>query len=155
MGERKEGRKQGTASCSASVFLKQRAELNSLFQKERGKTASAARILSLNPTRRPLPCLLIQSFFYASVPSNCFSLPPPVPALPSTFSSSPFFVPPPRVPILSSLHPSHSPISSLSISFLPSLFSSVVDPDPHGSGTFAWIQIRIRNYSSGSGSSKN
>ena len=22
---------------------------------------------------------------------------------------------------------------------------SVVDPDPHGSGTFAWIQIRIRN----------
>ena len=30
------------------------------------------------------------------------------------------------------------------------LFSSVVDPDPHGSGTFAWI----RNYSSGSGSSK-
>ena len=25
---------------------------------------------------------------------------------------------------------------------------SVVDPDPHGSGTFAWIQIR--NYSSGS-----
>ena len=29
---------------------------------------------------------------------------------------------------------------------------SVVDPDPHGSGTFAWI--RIQNYSSGSGSSK-
>ena len=29
---------------------------------------------------------------------------------------------------------------------------SVVDPDPHGSGTFAWI--RIRNYCSGSGSSK-
>ena len=28
---------------------------------------------------------------------------------------------------------------------------SVVDPDPHGSGTFAWI--RIRNYCSGSGSS--
>ena len=31
------------------------------------------------------------------------------------------------------------------------IFFSVVDPDPHGSGTFAWIQIR--NYCSGSGSS--
>ena len=30
-------------------------------------------------------------------------------------------------------------------------FTSVLDPDPHGSGTFAWIQIR--NYGSGSGSS--
>ena len=30
-------------------------------------------------------------------------------------------------------------------------FTSVLDPDPHGSRTFAWI--RIRNYSSGSGSS--
>ena len=32
--------------------------------------------------------------------------------------------------------------------------ASVVDlnPDPHGSGTFAWI--RIRNYSFGTGSSK-
>ena len=31
--------------------------------------------------------------------------------------------------------------------------SVVVDPDPHGSGPFAWIriQIRLRNYSSGSG----
>ena len=29
------------------------AELNRLFQKDRGKTASAARILSPNPTRRP------------------------------------------------------------------------------------------------------
>ena len=38
-------------------------ELNRLFQKDRGKTASAAKILSPNPTRRPLPCLLIQSFF--------------------------------------------------------------------------------------------
>ena len=37
---------------------------NHLFQKDRGKTASAARILSPNPTRRPLPCLLIKSFFY-------------------------------------------------------------------------------------------
>ena len=36
--------------------------------------------------------------------------------------------------------------------FLQSVLSSVVDPDPHGSGTFAWILIR--NYSSGSGSSK-
>ena len=33
-----------------------------------------------------------------------------------------------------------------------SLKNSVVDPDPHGSVTFAWI--RIRNYGSGSGSSK-
>ena len=39
-------------------------ELNRLFQIDRGKTASMARILSPNPTRRPLPCLLIQSFFY-------------------------------------------------------------------------------------------
>ena len=30
----------------------------------RGKTASAARILSPKQTGRPLPCLLIQSFFY-------------------------------------------------------------------------------------------
>ena len=30
--------------------------------------------------------------------------------------------------------------------------TSVVDPDPHGSGTFAWI--RIRNYCSGYGCSK-
>ena len=41
------------------------AELNRLFQKGQGKTASAARILSPNPTPRPLPCLLNQSFFYA------------------------------------------------------------------------------------------
>ena len=36
---------------------------------DRGKTASPARILSPNPTQRPLPCLLIQiiqSFFYAA-----------------------------------------------------------------------------------------
>ena len=39
---------------------------NRLFQKDRDKTASAARILSPNPTRRPLPCLLIQSFFYGA-----------------------------------------------------------------------------------------
>ena len=39
-------------------------ELNRLFQKDRGKTANVARILSPNPIRRPLPCLLIQSFFY-------------------------------------------------------------------------------------------
>ena len=39
-------------------------ELNRLIQKDRGKTAGAARILSLNPTRRPSPCLLIKSFFY-------------------------------------------------------------------------------------------
>ena len=41
-------------------------ELIRLFKKDQGKTASAARILSPNPTRRPLPCLLIQSFFYAA-----------------------------------------------------------------------------------------
>ena len=31
------------AGCFASVFLKQTVELNSLFQKDQGKTASAAR----------------------------------------------------------------------------------------------------------------
>ena len=39
-------------------------ELNCLFKKDRGKTA--ARILSPNPTQRPLPCLIIQSFFYGT-----------------------------------------------------------------------------------------
>ena len=39
-------------------------EFSRLFQKDRGKTTSAARIRSPNPTRRPLPCLLIKSFFY-------------------------------------------------------------------------------------------
>ena len=38
--------------------------INRLFQIDWGKTASAARILSPNLTRRPLPYLLIQSFFY-------------------------------------------------------------------------------------------
>ena len=43
------------------------------------------------------------------------------------------------------------PGQKMSLSFLvwtrpASLQSSVVDPDPHGSGTFAWIRIRIRNY---------
>ena len=51
-----------------------RIELNLLFQKDRGKTASAAKILSQNPMRRPLPCILIKSFFYAlpspSLPDN-------------------------------------------------------------------------------------
>ena len=75
----------GCASCFASVFLNQtvesticfqkdrdktasaargKVELNRLFQKDRGKTASAAKILSPNPTQRPLPCLLIKFFFY-------------------------------------------------------------------------------------------
>ena len=53
-----------------SVFLKQTVEFNRLFnhlfQKDQGKTASAARILSPNPTLRPLPCLLIKSFFYGT-----------------------------------------------------------------------------------------
>ena len=44
-------------------------ELNPLFQKDRGKKASAARILSPNQMRRPLPCLLIKSFFYGSNPA--------------------------------------------------------------------------------------
>ena len=52
------------ASCFAWVFLKQMVEFNHLFQKDQGKTASMPRILSSNPTRRPLPCLLIQFFFY-------------------------------------------------------------------------------------------
>ena len=39
-------------------------ELSRLFQKDQGQTASVASILSLNPTQPPLPCLLIQSFFY-------------------------------------------------------------------------------------------
>ena len=54
-------------NCIVNV-LKQMVELNRLFKKDWGKTASAARILSPNPTRRPLPCLLIQSFFYAQCP---------------------------------------------------------------------------------------
>ena len=41
-------------------------ELNRLIQKDRVKTACAARMLSPNPMRRPLPCLLIQSFFYGA-----------------------------------------------------------------------------------------
>ena len=44
--------------------VKGTVEPNRLFQKDQGKTASAERILSPNPMRRPLPCLLIQSFFY-------------------------------------------------------------------------------------------
>ena len=55
------------ASCFASVFLKQTDEFNHLFQKDWGKTTSVARILSPNLTRRPSPCLLIQSFFYAFI----------------------------------------------------------------------------------------
>ena len=39
-------------------------EHNCFFQKDQGKTASGARILSPYPTQRPLPCLLIKSFFY-------------------------------------------------------------------------------------------
>ena len=50
--------------CFSSVFLIQMIEYNHLFQKDRGKTASAARNLSPDPTRRPLPCLLNQYFFY-------------------------------------------------------------------------------------------
>ena len=55
------------ASCFALVFLKQIVEFNHLIQKDGGKAASTARILSPNPTRRPLPCLLIKSFFYAAL----------------------------------------------------------------------------------------
>ena len=53
------------ASFFASFFFKQAVgkksrargtvELNRLYQKDRGKTDSAARILSPNPTGRPLP----------------------------------------------------------------------------------------------------
>ena len=39
-------------------------ELNRLFQIDRGKIATAARIEPPKQTRRPLPYLLIQSFFY-------------------------------------------------------------------------------------------
>ena len=70
------------ASCFASAFLKQRVEFNrppchascfaSVFLKKndrvQNKTASAARILSPNPTQRPLPCLLNQAFFYVYGP---------------------------------------------------------------------------------------
>ena len=45
-------------------------ELDCLFQIYRGKSASAARILSPNPIRRPLPCLLIKSFFYGLYTSS-------------------------------------------------------------------------------------
>ena len=75
------------ATCFASVFLKQTFELsrlfkkdrvktasaakgmvefNCLFQKDQGITASAARIPSPNLMFQPLPCLLIQSFFYGN-----------------------------------------------------------------------------------------
>ena len=47
------------ARCFASVFLKQTVQFNRFFQKDRGITASSARILSPNPTRRLLPCLLL------------------------------------------------------------------------------------------------
>ena len=46
-------------------------ELKRLFQIDQGKTASAARILSPNPTRLPLPCLLSQSFFYGYMSGFC------------------------------------------------------------------------------------
>ena len=46
------------ASCFASVFLKQTDVFNHLFQKGPDKTANTARILFPNRTRRPLPCLL-------------------------------------------------------------------------------------------------
>ena len=61
------------ASCFELVFLKQMVELNRLFQKGRGKTASRARIQSPNPTRRPLPYLPIQTIFYGSEFSKDFS----------------------------------------------------------------------------------
>ena len=54
------------ASCFVWVFLKQMVELIRLFKKYRGKTASAARILSPNLTRQPSPCLLNKSFFYVA-----------------------------------------------------------------------------------------
>ena len=47
-----------------SAHHQQMVEFNHLFQNDQGKTASAARILSPNPMRQPLPCLLIQSLFY-------------------------------------------------------------------------------------------
>ena len=52
-----------SSSCFALVFLKQTVEFNRSFQKDRGKTASTAKILYPNPTQQPLPCLLIKSFF--------------------------------------------------------------------------------------------
>ena len=54
-------------SCFYSVFLKQTVEFNCLLQKDRGKTASAAKILSPHPMLGPLPSLLIKSFFYGSL----------------------------------------------------------------------------------------
>ena len=47
-------------------LARQGGRLNSTVffsQKDQGKTASTARILFPNPTRRPLPCHLIKSFF--------------------------------------------------------------------------------------------
>ena len=49
-------------------------ELGRLFQIDWGKTASEARILSPKQMRRPLPCLLIESFFYAVLYTQCTSL---------------------------------------------------------------------------------
>ena len=54
-----------------AIAAREKVELNRLFQIDRGKTASVARILSPNPTRQSLPCLLIQSFFYAHSSLQC------------------------------------------------------------------------------------
>ena len=62
------------ASCFTLVYLKQTVEFNSppcrancftlVFLKQTVEFNRVARLLSPNPTRRPLPCLLIKYFFY-------------------------------------------------------------------------------------------
>ena len=59
-----EGLNSKTRQRSSRRIGGQNPEFNHLFKKDRGKTASAARVLSPNPKRQPLPCLLIKSFFY-------------------------------------------------------------------------------------------
>ena len=55
-----------SAVCFKKTEAKQLAQKGGLFQKDQGKTAGVARILSPNPTWRPLPRLLNQSFFLTS-----------------------------------------------------------------------------------------
>ena len=59
-----------SAVCFKKTEAKQLAQKGGLFQKDQGKTAGAVRILFPNSTRRPLLCLLIQSFFYAQDECN-------------------------------------------------------------------------------------
>ena len=64
-------RQRSSCLLSSTVYSKQTDKVQPFvpnrpaeFNRLRGKTASVARILSPKQTGHPLPCLLIQSFFY-------------------------------------------------------------------------------------------